>query len=185
VATDLAEDEVDLPEISEQESVPKQKFDFRSKKVKTFALLLLVMLVEAAGIYVWLPDPPAMDGLDQTRNELENVGLDVDTAEAKIADFRTTNTRAATQGSEINITFTLAAVVSVDAKADFEDAVKNNHQFRVRQAVEGVCRSATLQDLTDPELGTIKRLVRSEINKVLAKSYIIVVIISDWQVREL
>lgn len=185
MATDIAEDEVDLPESSEQESTPKKKFDFRSKKVKTFALLLLVMIVEAAGIYVWLPEPSSKDGLDETQNELENVGSSVDTVEVKIGDFRITNSLAATQGSEINLTFTLAAVVSADAKSDFEEAVKTNFNHRVRQAVEGVCRSATLQELTDPELGTIKRLIKAEINKVLKKSYIIVIIISDWQVREL
>ena len=184
MATDLAEDEVDLPESSEQESAPKQKYDFRSKKVKTFALLLLVMLVEAAGIYVWLPDPQAKNDLDETQNELENVGLSVETAEANIDDFRVTNSLAATQGSEINLTFTLTAIVSIDAKSDFEDAVKKN-KYRVNESVERVCRSATQLELTDPELSVMKRQIRSEINKVLAKSYIIDIIISDWQHREL
>ena len=53
------------------------------------------------------------------------------------------------------------------------------------ESIERVCRSATLQDLTDPELGTMKRLMKEEINKVLATSYIIVIIISNWQVREI
>ena len=184
MATDLAEDEVDVPETSEQESAPRKTFDFRSKKVKTFALLLLVMLVEAAGIYVWLPDPSAKNDLDETQNELETVGSSVETVEVKIDEFRITNSLAPSQGSEINLTFTLAAVVSRNAQSDFSDAVKQN-QFRVAQAVGRVCRSATLQDLTDPELGTIKRLIKEEINKVLATSYIIVIIISDWQAREL
>ena len=185
MATDLAEDEVDLPETSEQESAPKKGFDFRSKKVKTFALLLLVMLVEAAGIYVWLPQPSAKDDLDETQNELDNVGSTVETVEVKIDEFRITNSLAASQGSEINLTFTLAAVVSRDAELDFKNAVGKNQKYRVRQSVERVCRSATLQDLTDPELGTIKRLMKEEINKVLATSYIIVIIIINWQVREL
>jgi len=185
MATDLAESEVDLSETPEQESAPKKKFDFRSKKVKTFGLLLLVMLVEAAGIYVWLPDPSAKDHLDEAQNELENVGSSIETVEVKIDEFRTTNTLAATEGSEINLTFTLAAVVSRDAEADFEEAIKKNHQYRVRQAVERVCRNATAQDLHDPELGTIKRLMKEEINKVLDTSYIIVVIISGWQARQL
>ena len=185
MATDLAEDEVDLPETSEQESAPKKKFDFRSKKVKTFALLLLIMLVEAAGIYVWLPDPSAKDNQDDTQNALKNAGADVETVEVLIDEFRTTNSRAAVQGSEINLTFTLAAVVSRDAEFDFKEAVQKNHQYRVHQAVEKVCRSATLQELTDPEISTIKRKIKEEINKVLGTSYIIVIIISDWQVREL
>lgn len=184
MATDLVEDEVDLPETSEQESAPKKGFDFRSKKVKTFALLLLIMLVEAAGIYVWLPDPSAKDDLDEIQNELENVGSYVESVEVKIDEFRITNSLAASQGSEINLTFTLAAVVSRDAQLDFKDAVKKK-QYSVNESVGRVCRSATLQDLTDPGLGTIKRLLKEEINKVLAKSYIIVIIISDWQVREL
>jgi hypothetical protein len=151
MATDLAEDEVDLPETSEQEPTPKKSFDFRSKKVKTFALLLLVMVVEAAGIYVWLPDPSAKNQLDEDQIELNNVGSSAETVEVKINEFTVTNSLAASQGSEINLTFTLAAVVSSDLELDFEDAATNIHKFCVRRpskecAAVQHCRISTTQN---------------------------------------
>ncbi len=48
-----------------------------------------------------------------------------------------------------------------------------------------VPRSATREELEDPVHGTLKRLMKEEINKILGKSYIIDIIISDYQIREL
>ena len=55
---------------------------------------------------------------------------------------------------------------------------------RVRQAVVKVARSSNREDLEDPNLSTMKRLIREEINKVLRKSFIIEVVISDFRTME-
>ena len=66
----------------------------------------------------------------------------------------------------------------------FETAANQHHNARVRQAVLKVARSASLEDLNDPNLTTIKRQLREEINKVLRKSYVTEVVISDFKTME-
>ena len=101
----------------------------------------------------------------------------------KIDQFQVTNTTP--ENSDLNLEFTLTAIVSRSAEESFKEAVNDLQKYRVRQAVERVCRSATREELEDPVHSTIKRLMKEEINKILGKSYIIDIIISDYQIREL
>jgi len=173
-----------MKQATEQEPSPPRKFDFSSKKFKTFALLLLVMLVEAAGIYVWLPDPATNNSsADDSGEFVDETDSTVESVEVKINDFQVTNTSP--ENSDLNLEFTLAAVVSRDAEQSFKEAVNDLQKYRVRQAVERVCRSATREELEDPVHSTLKRLMKEEINKILGKSYIIDIIISGYQIREL
>lgn len=166
------------------ESSPLKKISLKSKPVKTLGLLVLVMVVEAAGIYVWLPQPSAQNA-DVAPEDLVDVNSFADTVEVKIGDFRPTSSAKGYQGGDITLEFTLAAEVSKDVQESFRSAIKDAHQFRVRQAVERVCRSASREQLDDPNLSTLKRLLREEINKVLGQSYIIQVLITDWQIHVL
>ena len=142
------------------------------------------MLVEAVGIYVWLPDPATNNSSSEdSGNFVDETDSTVETVEVKIDDIQVTNT--APENSDLHLEFTLAAVVSRNAQDDFKEAVNDLLKYRVRQAVERVCRSATREELEDPVQSTLKRLMKEEINKILGKSYIIDIIISGYQIREL
>ncbi len=142
-------------------------------------VLLLVVSAGMAGTFLVLlsDDETAHDELALTADEGS------DAVEVTVDSFSTTNSRAA-PGSVIHLTFKLTAVVSSGQDIEFEHAANQHHNARVRQAVLKVARSANLEDLNDPNLTTIKRQLREEINKVLRKSYVTEVVISDFKTME-
>ena len=81
----------------------------------------------------------------------------------------------------VHIAFKLHALVATDQKDEFDAAANDKHKARVREAVEKIARSATLEDLEDSSLSTIRRLLREEINKVLRQSYVVDVVMSDYK----
>ena len=95
--------------------------------------------------------------------------------------FRCTNS-SATEGT-IHIDFKLIALVPSKLAEHFKSKLKD-HEFRIRQAVEKVARSNRLEDLNDPTLSKMKRLICEEINKLLHKTYITEVVVSDFTTME-
>lgn len=108
---------------------------------------------------------------------------DNDTVEVPIDSFSCTNTLAS-PGSVMHLAFDLTATVTGANVERFTTAVGRNHKARIRQTVERVCRSATLEELSDPELSVLKRLIREEVNKLLRQTYIIDIVISDFKLIE-
>jgi hypothetical protein len=144
-----------------------------------FGVLLLVVSLGMAGTFLVLlkGDDTPTDGVELPAEEGS------DAVEVTIDSFSTTNGRAA-PGSVIHLTFKLTAVVGRGQDVAFEAAANQHHSARVRQAVLKVARSASLEDLNDPNLTTVKRQLREEINKVLRKSYITEIVISDFKTME-
>jgi len=58
------------------------------------------------------------------------------------------------------------------------------HQERVREAVNRVIRGANIDELHDPILGTLKRLIKDEINQVLGKNIVVEIVINDIRILE-
>ena len=141
------------------------------------ALLLVVSAGMASAFLLLLPAAPDASALEAGFDE------GIESVEVAIDSFSTTNSRAA-PGSVIHLTFKLTAVVPARQQLDFEHAANQQHNARVRQAVLKVARSAGLEDLNDPSLATVKRQLREEINKVLHKSYVSEVVISDFKTME-
>lgn len=142
-------------------------------------LLLLVVSVGMAGAFLVI-----LSGGSEAAEEVEDpIDGGVDSVEVAIDSFSTTNGRAA-PGSVIHITFKLTAVVPVGQEIEFDRLANQQNNGRVRQVVEKIARSAGLDDLNDPSLATIKRQLREEINKVLRKSYVTEVVISDFKMME-
>lgn len=142
-------------------------------------VLLLVVSAGMAGTFLVL-----LNGEGGHQDELALTTEEgSDAVEVAIDSFSTTNSRAA-PGSVIHLTFKLTAVVAAGQDMAFEHAANQHHNARVRQAVLKVARSASLEDLNDPNLTTIKRQLREEINKVLRKSYVTEVVISDFKTME-
>ncbi|MBI1315038.1 hypothetical protein GC176_27420 [bacterium] len=116
---------------------------------------------------------------DEERRDDEQDAL----AEVEIHTFNVTNNTAAAD-SIIHISFKLYALVAADQKSAFDRAANEENKARVREAVERIARGATVEDLNDPAAGTLKRLLREEINKVLKQSYIVEVVLSDFKTMQ-
>ncbi len=142
-------------------------------------VLVLVISGGMAGTFLVLlkGDTVPEDEIEMAANEGH------DAVEVTIDSFSTTNGRAA-PGGVIHVSFKLTAVVASGQEIEFERAANEHHNGRVRQAVVKVARSASLDDLNDPNLTTVKRQLREEINKVLRKSYITEIVISDFKTME-
>src|SRR5439155_15861148 len=131
-----------------------------------------VIAVQAVVTYLLLPAPKAAesarkpDEKDQHAQtpaaEPEHDVIEGDVAEVSLGDFSFSNGTAA-PGSIIHVNFKLAAVASAKQVSSLEGQVKL-HEARIRQAVNKIVRSSSFDELNDPNLSTIKRLVREEIN---------------------
>lgn len=151
----------------------------KAKMIKVGGLLLLVIVLQV-GLSYWLltPDQPKEVTEETLSKESEN--LQVTTSEVKVNDFSVTN-NIAEPGATIHVTFNLVALVEQGAASDFEAKVKEQNKARVKQAVIEVVRKSSLTDLNDPQLGTMKRMMKEAINKVLKKSYVIETVISEYR----
>lgn len=193
MATDVVEEPADLPEIDaaaldgldgETSEAPSGgKFALGGKKAKVLALLVIVMVVQGAAMYLLFPKPADTSKKDPSSSGPGEGGdsSNIATAEVPIDNFNTTNSRAE-PGSVLNVTFKLVAEVSKDNEPAFTEAAHKTHKARVGQAIVEVIRSASLPDLNDPDLITVKRLMKEKINKVLRNSYVIQVFVSEFRV---
>jgi flagellar basal body-associated protein FliL len=121
---------------------------------------------------------PATSSESETKADEAAAPVD-DMAEVSIGTgFHCTNNRAAA-GSTINVDFKLVALVPRSHAVTFKDAL-NAHDGRIREAIMRVIRGSSLDDLQDAHLSNIKRLIREEINKILAKDFVTEVVISEY-----
>jgi len=172
-------------EVAEQPKLAPPKPPKKSGRLLLIGSLVTVMIL-AQGVITYLLMPKASAGKgddlkDPAAAEQEDAAGPDDSMEVPMGDFNCTNT--ATPGVVIHIDFKLSAVTTSGQGAALEGLLKS-HQARVRQVVNRIVRSSKLEDLNDPALGTIKRLIREEVNRLLRKSYVTEVIISDMRTVE-
>jgi len=156
--------------------------------IKIAGLVCLLMIVEGVGLYLFFGSSNSTAA--KTADEEDRLDVDkqdlsdplTDSATVEIGSFNCTNSRA-DPGSTIHVSIKLHAIVSRDQEEWFNQAIKL-HKARVQQAIIQIARSSNLDDLNDPKLVTMKRLFREEINKVLRKSFIIEIVISDFRIME-
>ena len=103
-------------------------------------------------------------------------------AEVTLGDYSFSNSTAV-PGIIIHVDFKLSAVATSKMASNLESQLKV-HQMRVREKVNKIVRSSNLDELNDPNLGTIKRLIKEDINRLLRKTYVMEVIITDMRVME-
>lgn len=163
----------------EEAEAPKKK----SGLVKIVILLVIAMVGEA-GLFLFLGigsgEPAEAAAAEEAPEPEEEDDGNNDLVEVEIHSFNVTNTRAAPD-TIVHIAFKLHGLVATDQKDAFDEAANTQNKARVREAVERVMRSATLEYLEDPSHSTLKRLLREEVNKVLRQSYIVEVAISDFK----
>ena len=173
MATDTETNEAGVePDAAAEKSAGHSK----GKLIKVGGLLFLVVALQI-GISYWLlaPTAPPEEMLEEIVPETENI-----TAEVPIDNFSVTN-NIAEPGATIHVTFNLVALVEQGSATDFEAMVKEQSKARVKQAVIEVVRKSSLSDLNDPQLGTMKRMMKESINKVLKKSYVVETVISEYR----
>jgi flagellar basal body-associated protein FliL len=157
------------------------------------AIILVVVIVQVVVTSLLLPGHAASnaahkhDDKDRAATEHhhgdgEAEGADGEFAEVPMGDFSFSNGTAA-PGMIIHVDFKLSAVAT-SKQASSLDAQLKLHQARVRQAVNKIVRMSSLEELNDPNLATIKRLIREDINRLLRKSYVVEVVITDVRTME-
>ncbi|QDU14295.1 hypothetical protein CA11_21000 [Gimesia maris] len=177
--TDTQEPGVDTEAVASTEGGAPQA-QSKGKLLKIGGLLLLVIILQI-GISYWLLTPPAQPAeLAEDSLSKGSENLQVTTAEVPVDNFSVTN-NIAEPGATIHVTFNLVALVEQGAAADFDSMVKEQNKARVKQAVIEVVRKSNLSDLNDPQLSTVKRMMKESINKVLKKSYVIETVISEYR----
>lgn len=147
--------------------------------------VLAFVLLEVAILYMFMPKAaePVAKTEQAEKTEEETDETQDETAEVAIGgNFSCTNSKAAA-GTVVHVDFKLHALVGSDSSVKFA-AKLTDHAARIRQAILKVVRSASLEELNDPNLSTMKRLIREEINKVLRKSFVLEIVISDYRTME-
>ncbi len=182
--------------VAEEKAPADQAADAKPKSGKLVlivGLVTLIIVAQAIITYVLMPKPqepkpedaqaaaatkahPAGEGTGGGSGD-EKDAPENETAEVAVGDFNCTNSTAA-EGMVMHITFKLVAVASGAQAKALEDQLKSKNA-QVRQLVNRIVRSSKMEDLDDPNMGTIKRLIRQEVNKLLRKSFIIEIVITD------
>ncbi len=158
------------------------------KSLVIAGIVLVAMSIEAVIIFSLMPAAPAA-ATDKDQQETaeaagaEGVAPIDDLAEVVIDSFNCTNNLVA-PGSVLHLSFKVIGVVPAKQQITFEENANRTHKTRVRQAIERIARSSSLEDLNDPSLSTIKRLIREETNKILGRSYVTEVVITDFRMIE-
>lgn len=157
------------------------------------AIVLIVVIVQVVLTSLLLPGHAASDAAhkqddkdhaatDSHHGDGDSEGSDGEFAEVPMGDFSFSNGTAA-PGMIIHVDFKLSAVATTKHASSLDSQLKM-HQARVRQAVNKIVRMSSLEELNDPNLATIKRLIREDINRLLKKTYVLEVVITDVRTME-
>ncbi len=157
------------------------------------AIVLMVVIVQVVVTSLLLPGHAASETgakhedkehatTEHHHGDGEADAADGEFAEVPMGDFSFSNGTAA-PGMIIHVDFKLSAVATSKQASSLDSQLKQ-HQARVRQAVNKIVRMSSLDELNDPNLATIKRLVREDINRLLRKSYVLEVVITDVRTME-
>lgn len=170
----------------------------RSKKPLLIALVVVAVAV-GQGVITWLLLPAVTgdaahaepEGKEAAHTEPSHAHHDDhhaeaassnETVEVTVGDFICSN-GSASPGNILHVTCKVVAIAAGNQSSTLEHQLQA-HQARVRQAVSKILRSSNLEELHDPNVGTIKRLIREELNRLMRKSLIIEIVVTDIRVIE-
>jgi flagellar FliL protein len=89
----------------------------------------------------------------------------------------------ADKGTSLNVDFELFGTVLVEEESDFLQLYESSER-RIREQILITIRSAAATDLTDPELGLIKRRILEKTNRALGRPLVHEVIFSKFSFLE-
>ena len=179
------------PEAQEQTSPPETTSTLFSK-IKILLFVALVIVVECAAAYWYLPSAEETALLAGAGEELkensktapeeeaekpEDVQVEVDLGEFSVTAYQPVS------NTTLRIDFHLYGTVAAAEDKDFEISLEENkHRFRDQIIV--IVRSAEIADLTDAGLGLVKRKILDKTNRMLGKPFLKSVIFSDFSFIE-
>jgi flagellar basal body-associated protein FliL len=159
-------------------------------KLLPAVIVIAVVSGEGVAAYMLLPSAEAnakaaQDALAAEPPEHENShGHDkhAELSEVDLEQYKITAYQPSSSMT-LRIEFRLYGMVPAEKAEDFKHAfeVKKN---RVRDNVMGIIRSSDMNDLTDPELGLIKRKILETTNKALGKPLLEGVAFSEFTFLE-
>lgn len=169
----------DLP-LTEGEQKPKSKLP-----LKMIIVMASVFLIEGGVISMfWMmrggPDPAeATSSIGQTQ-EYSREGL----AEIQLAEsFQVDNYM---KGSSTRTMVTLEVFASYlegegeDSNVEKVTLLVEKHRSEIRDRIRTIVASAKPNDLTDPNLEVIKRIIKSEIEKIIGEDYLQEILLPKW-----
>jgi len=170
-----------------------------SARIKVLAFVTLVIAVECALAYLYLPSaspssallagapaaPPEGHAEKHAEPAVPNAGepgepsenMEVDLGQFTITAYQPAS--ATTLRIDFHLFGTIGRVDDKDFQARWEE---NRHRFREQVIV--TVRSAEMVDLTDASLGLIRRTILDKANKALGKPLLRAVIFSDFSFIE-
>ena len=184
---------VKTPEaLAESEQAPaaeegkSSRFKLGSKKVKILAMLAGMMGVYAVVGYLFIPKPAEESSAEETEEGEGGAHSEhgVSKVEVELGDgsFATTNEQAVT-GISIQVRFKLFVTVAEKEQEEFQHLVEA-HKNRINEAIIGIFRAASHDDLRDPELNVMKQKIREKVNRLLGTTAIIDVVFSGYSKME-
>ena len=114
------------------------------------------------------------------RHDSEHDEAKSEFTEVAVGDFSFSNT-AAMRNVITHVNFKLTALAR-SAEASMVESQIDWNQERIREAVNKIVRNSNLDELYDPSLEAIKRLICQDINGLLGKKLIVEVMINDIRV---
>ena len=178
---EVAEPVVETPAPTEGEKLKKWI-------MRLAAIGLVLMVAEAVVLWMMLGGSSEEESAEDVAAAQIAEGLQDITAASDLVEvafdpaFAVTNATA-DLGTLVHVNFELVAGVAGKNEATFREAVEVNYRNRLRQAIGEIVRSASLEDLQDPDLNQLKRRIKEDLNKTLQSSYVVEVIIPKMQVH--
>ena len=152
-------------------------------KYKLFLIFGALMALEGLGLFFFLgkSQHPVAEHEEALVKEAH---AESDFVEFELGDYKISNNSV--EGSPMRIDCKIFAEVPKEYEHHFQEAYETK-QHRVRDAVQGIIRGASYADVTDPDLGAIKRKLKKAIMDVIGseKPYVAQVIVSDFQSYQL
>lgn len=140
------------------------------RRLMPFAIVALLMGVEGVGVFFLAkiispePEPAMADGGDLAEDELGNAF-----AEVELAECRPSNMMA---GRFVTFHIRVSGLVAHADKEHVEELVRAN-RARLEDGVNTVIRKANPKHLDEPELGTIRRQLKSRFDVIFEDDQLI------------
>jgi flagellar basal body-associated protein FliL len=152
-------------------------------KYKIFLIFAGLMVLEGVALMF------VLGGSSNSTSEAEKAMVEDAKAqssftELELGDYKVSN--HSLEGSPLRIDCKIFAEVPTEYEPKFKEAY-DSKKHRVRDAIQSVIRAASYGDITDPDLGAVKRKLKKAITDVVGsdKPYVSQVIVSDFQSYEL
>lgn len=160
----------DLP-LTDNEQKPKSKMP-----LKTMIIIASVFIIEAGAVSMfWImhgaPDPADATNAIAKTEEKSREGL----AEILLAEsFQVDNYMKGTSTRTMVTLEVFATYLEGDEQVNVEKVTMlvEKHRSEIRDRIRTIIASAQPQDLTDPKLEVVKRIIKTEIGEIIGEEFI-------------